>query len=153
MIVPSTVSDDEELGRCVVSKRAALRAREGRGVVKLLTPRRGDRRISVDRLSIAPLADAVANGRRVAAARQEGIIRTSGQPSRDVDFCGWITVAALAVRSADCECIASPIERPNSASNPYHADIVMPESVMDDDFERVRYAQELEESATWRKGP
>lgn len=153
MSVPTEIADDEELGRCVVSKRAARRAREGRGLAKLLTPRQGERRMSVDRLTIAPLADAIANGRRVAAARQEGICRASGQKSRDVEFGGWVTLSARAVRGADCECVASPIEKPVGPGNPYHADIVMPESVLEDDLERVRYAQELEESAGWRERP
>lgn len=153
MIVPSEIADDEELGRCVVSKRVAHRVREGRGLAKLLTPRKGESRISVDRLTIAPLADAIANGHRVAAARQEGICRASGQKSRDVEFCGWITLSARAARSAECECIASPIEKSAGPGNPYHADIVMPESVIEDDLERVRYAQELEESAAWRGKP
>lgn len=153
MTIPSEIADDEELGRCVVSKRAAHRAREGRGLAKLLTPRQGERRISVDRLTIAPLADAIANGHRVAAARQDGIIRTSGQPSRDVEFRGWVTLSAQSARDADCECIASPIEESAGARNPYHADIVMPESVLEDDPERVRYAQALEESAAWRERP
>lgn len=116
-------------------------------------PKRGERRLSVDRLSFAPLPDAITNGERVAQARQQGNLRTAGKPSSDIHFCGWGVISVLATRETDCAVEATPIEGEHGTGNPYHADIVLPTQVETDDIERKRYAQRLARSAVWRGRP
>lgn len=143
----------EELGRVITSRREAKRVRRGRSPVRSFLPKRGERRLSVDRLTFAPLAEAIANGERVAQARQQGHLRTAGRPSTDVHFCGWSVISVLAARATDCSVEATPIEGEHGTGNPYHADIVLPRRVETDDIERKRYAQRLARAAVWRDRP
>ena len=127
--------------------------RSGRLLVRSFLPRRGESRLSVDRLSFAPLPEAIANGERVAHARQQGNLRTAGKPSSDIHFCGWGVLAVLATRETDCSVEATPIEGEHGAGNPYHADIVLPRRVETDDIARKRYAQRLARAAVRRDRP
>ena len=144
--------DDEELGRIVASRRAARRVARGDLVYRSFLPGKGRNLLSVDRLSRAPLADAVANGERVARAKQQGIVRTGGRPSRDVHFCGWRVLAVRAARAAACRVVAAPIESDHEARNPYHAEILLPAGVETDEA-RKACAQELALAAVWRARP
>lgn len=149
------VADREELGRIISSRDEAKRAMrtEKAVLVPCFLPRRGESRLSVDRLSKAPLDAAAANGERVAQARQRGILRTTGRPSRDIHFCGWVVISAYAARTAGCSVEATPIEGNGDMGNPYHADIVLPKIVETDDEERKEYAQQLALTARWEARP
>lgn len=147
MNIPDRIADDETLGRCVTSKKEADRAKRRRGVAKLLTPRSGT--VSVDRLSLAPDAFAVANGERVATAKREGLKKAGATSAADVAFCGWITVTAQEVRQVGVECRASPTTTP--WCNPYHADIVAP--VEHDPMDSVPWVQSLARRALWKERP
>lgn len=57
------VADDEDLGRIVATKKEAQKARNKK-LFRLFLVKPGERRLSVDRLSVAPLSDAVSNGAR-----------------------------------------------------------------------------------------
>lgn len=150
-----TVADPEKLGRVVSSRddaRTAMRA-EDPALVPHFLPRRGESRLSVDRLSRAPLAAAVAYGEAVALARQRGIVRTTGKRSRDIHFCGWVVISASAARTAGCSVEATPIEGNDGIENPHHADIVLPKTVETDEEERKEYAQLLALAARWEARP
>lgn len=147
MDVPDRIADEETLGRCVTSNREANRAKHGHGVAKLLTPRSGT--VSVDRLSLAPGAFAVANGERVAMARRDGLKKTGTTSTADISFCGWITVTAREVRQVGCECQASPTTTP--WRNPYHADIVA--QVEHDPLGAMSWVQRLARRAIWKARP
>lgn len=147
------VADEEDLGRIVASKRDAKKAQTQSNLLRFFTVKPGESRLSVDRLSVAPASDAVSNGERVARLRQMGMVRTAGRPSRDIRFYGWVVVSAGAVRSGRCEVEATPIHGAPDESNPYHADIVLPDRVKTDDDERLKCALRLALTAVWRDRP
>ena len=147
------VADEEDLGRIVASTRDAKKAPIQEHRMRFFMVKSGESRLSVDRLSVAPASDAVSNGERVARLRQMGMVRTTGRPSRNIRFCGWVVVSAGAARSGGCEVEATPIYGDSEESNPYHADIVLPDRVKTDDEERKKYALRLALTAVWRDHP
>ena len=97
----------------------------------------GVAKISVDRLSIAPLAE---------AERISVEIATGRGPKRK--FHGWAAVDARSARTSERKVEASPIP-----ANPFHADIILPDRAMEDEEEQIRHAQELADNSSWRKAP
>ena len=133
MSVPDSISHEEELGRSVFSHRHANRALRSSVPHHVFLTKPGDTRISVDRLSVTPPDQAIALA--LAAATDRG--RT---------FYGWATVNADAVRSNGRNVMATPVPD----KNPYHADIILPESAASDREEQTRHAQELADASRWR---
>ena len=66
---PYRIASDEDLGRSVFSSRHAKRARRHTVPLHVFLTRRGDTRISVDRLSVAPPSKALASAEAAAASR------------------------------------------------------------------------------------
>lgn len=116
----------------VSSLRKKTHKRCGTNLYRLFLVKPRERRLSVDRLSVAPPSDAVSNGERVARLKQMGVVRTTGKPSRSVGFRGWAVISARAARSVECEVEATPILGDPEESNPHHADIVLPGRVETD---------------------
>ena len=133
---PTSIAAWEELGRGVYSGRYARRCRRNRIPVKVFLERLGKLKISVDRLTIAPLDEAD----DIAAARSVG---------RDGDFHGWAVVAAEAAKGDTRTVVASPILN----ENPYHADIVLPPDAAADREEQAWHAQQLADSSYWQERP
>ena len=129
------VGDWEELGRCVFS-RSHLRKAANTGVVpyQAFLEQAGKRDISVDRLNCGTPAKAAAIAYRVAAQRD---------PVRN--FYGWAVVGAEQVRKAGCGVEDSPLP-----GNLYHADIMLPDSIMESRDEQEHYATTLAGMAKWR---
>ncbi len=98
--------------------------------------REGQTRISVDRLSVASQSKAPA-------------LAQTAVPDRGRKFYGWAAVAACAVRSNGRDVVATPI----LGRNPYHGDIVLPDSATVDREEQTRHAQELADASHWRPCP
>lgn len=138
---PGPVSDWEELGRRVFSENVARRAARGRIRPSVFQERTGNRNLSVDRLTTAGsvgLAAVVEDAKQAAASRQ--------QPPNT--FCGWAVVTAEAVISAGCITEDSPL--PN---NRYHANIILPDSAMENEDAQWEYATNLARGATWKPCP
>ena len=138
---PGPVSDWEELGRRVFSRSEARKAADGRIQPKIFLERLGNRKLSVDRLTppeTAGIAAVVEDARKAAANRQ--------QPPNT--FCGWAVVTAEAVIRVGCEVKASPL--PN---NRYHANILLPDSAMENEEAQRGYAVTLAGRATWKPCP
>jgi hypothetical protein len=137
MTVPGNISTEEPLGRRVFSNTSAKRARRSKVPHReFLITKPGETFISVDRLGMAPLDE-------VAALAQEASV------SRDRQFYGWASVAAReAGGNGRRRVIASPQD-----GNPYHADIVLPDSAATDRGERIRHAQELADASCWIESP
>lgn len=133
--VPADVALEEELGRGVASSKGAARAKRSRVPFREFLPQSGETNISVDRLSVAPLNDALA----IAEARDTARGRT---------FYGWVVVTAESAGENGRQVVASPVY-----DNPYHADIVLPQSVAQDRDSQKRHAQELADSSRWRGIP
>ena len=134
MDIPEGVNPSEELGRGVSSSRIARRARRPNFQVpsNVFLPPRGERNISVDRLSIAPHSEAVE-------------IADSRDAARGRTFYGWALTAASTIADNGRSIVASPVQ----GVNPYHADIVLPENVVHDREEQKRHAQELADASYW----
>ena len=135
---PGPVGEWEELGRAIFFRSHRRRA-SNTGLIpyQAFLEQAGERRISVDRLTRAPLPDVAANARRVGEQRD---------PPRN--FYGWAVVRVSQVRNAGCEVEDSPLP-----GNPYHADIVLPDSIEDNRDEQELYAVMLAGMARWRPCP
>ena len=130
------VGDWEELGRGVLSSSQSRRAaRKVPFHVFLEQP--GERKISVDRLTLAPPAEAAANAGRVAAQRN---------PPRS--FYGWAVVSAERVRAAGCAVQSSPLP-----DNRYHADIILSDDAVANADAQKEYAIKLAGMSTWQPYP
>ena len=133
------ITDTEELGRGIFSGQQARLSRQHGIPASVFRERDGHRGISVDRLSVAPIDQAVKNGEAIANARG---------PNRT--FYGWAVISATDVRKIGCDVEAAPLA---DGSNPYHANIILPESVVADSGEQDQYAQRLAIKASWKERP
>ena len=133
---PPPINESEELGRGVFSSRDARAAERGQIRATVFLERPEVREISVDRLTLAPLDEAVAIADAVAAGRE-------GNRS----FYGWAVMTAAEVIGVGCAVVASPLQW-----NLYHADIVLPEPAVDE-WEQRQYALELAARAIWLGRP
>lgn len=129
----SPIASDEDLGRGVFSSKQARRARSAGVRLNVFLERPGQLKISVDRLSLAPVDVADAMAESVAAAR-------------GANFYGWAVITAGAA-SADGRCVlATPLP-----DNPYHADIVLPELAAHNLRTQREHAQKLADASRWRE--
>ena len=133
--IPETIAPWEELGRGVFSSKHAERARRSRVPHHVFLTPPGKSDISVDRLGVSPIEDAAAIGDSVAAARS-------------ATFYGWAVVSADGASSSGRRVDSAPL-----LENPYHANIVLPESAAEDREEQKRHAQELADASLWRGRP
>ena len=132
--VPDSIQSDELLGREVFTRRHKNRA-ENCGKIHLdvfLDVRVTE--LSVDRLQYAPDSEAVEIGDRNAANRGSG--RT---------FYGWAVLTVVSASQDQRRVRPSPLP---DGTNPYHADIVLPEDA-DPEF----HARQLAECSCWRPHP
>ena len=67
---------------------------------------------------------------------------------REVTFYGWAAIAAKDAESNGRQVVATP-----QPDNPYHADIILPNSTVEDRDEQVRHAQELADESCWCERP
>ena len=130
MINPSNLTPDEELGRRVSSSKDSRMARRGNIPLRLFA-RRDTRELSVDRIREDWLPEVTA----IAVNYDEG---------RNRNFYGWAIVAQDVASSNGRHIELSPQE-----DNEYHADIVLPDSVLSDKNELERHALELSAEARW----
>ena len=135
MTVSEHIEAQENLGRGVFSSRNRDRARRARVPHHVFLEREGRTTISVDRLDLAPLAEAAATALRVAH-------------DRGATFYGWAVVTA---RKAGAD--GRHVRASAQPDNPYHADIVLPDLAAEDREEQKRHAQELADVSSWREHP
>ena len=128
------VKPSEELGRGVFSSGIARKSRRSVPHTAFLE-RQGNATISVDRLTVAPRADALDHARDVAAQRG----RT---------FYGWAVVTAAQAASSGRRVLATP-----QKDNPFHADIELPDPAQDEREDQIRHARELADASHWRAVP
>lgn len=133
MTVSDQVEAQENLGRGVFSSKYRRRARRTRVPYHVFLEREGKTTISVDRLDLAPPAEAAATAVRVAN-------------DRGAKFYGWAVVTAQQAGASGRHVRASA-----QPDNPYHADIVLPDLAADDREEQQRHAQELADGSSWRE--
>ena len=132
MSVPKLVALDEDLGRDIFSSKHAKRARRSRVPYHVFLERCGERKISVDRLSVAPANESEAIADRTARARGRS-------------FYGWAVVRADTATSDGRRVLGTPLP-----DNPYHADIQLPARAADDRDEQKWHAKFLASRSHWR---
>ena len=132
--LPDSIAPTEELGRSVFSRRDT-----GRSITpaRVFLERPHSSEISVDRLTYAPANIATEISDRTARARG----RT---------FYGWAVVTADKATDDRRRVSATPLP---DGSNPYHADIILPESVVTNRDEQLYHAQRLADASRWRRRP
>ena len=135
-VPPSHVTETEELGRGVFSSQQARLSRQNSVPASVFRERDGHREISVDRLSLASVDQAVKNG--------DAISKTRG-PNRT--FYGWAVIPAIDMRNIGCDVEAAPLA---DGTNPYHANIILPEAAIADSGEQDQYTQRLAIKASWK---
>ena len=133
---PGSIASSEVLGRGVFGSRARDRAAKGRVPTSVFF-QPGTVELSVDRLTHAPPEKAA----------QLGEVRAE---KRGATFYGWATIVASGVTEAGLEVVASPLP---DGTNPYHADIVLPSSVVDCEAEAKTHAGDLAERSKWKPRP
>lgn len=133
------MSSDETLGRGVFSSKQARQAKNGIVPRRVFLERHGEVSISVDRLDFAELEEMAALGDKVAVGRSVG---------RKVTFYGWAVIAAEDAGSSERQVVVTP-----QPDNPYHTDIILPDSTAEDRDEQIRHAQELADASRWRERP
>lgn len=128
------VERSEELGRGVFSSGAARRSR--RSVPhSVFLESVGNPVISVDRLSVAPPAEALDHARIVASRRGRS-------------FYGWAVVVAEQAAASGRRVSATP-----QPDNPFHADIRLPDSTQEDRDNKIQHARELADASRWEPAP
>lgn len=132
MSVSKSVAPEEDLGRSIFSRKNAKRAERSRVPYHVFLERRGERKISVDRLSMAPADKAEAIADCVGAARGRS-------------FHGWAVLSADAAATDGRRVLETPL-----ANNPYHADIVLPALAAAARDEQKRHAKSLATHSYWR---
>ena len=133
MEVPENITPGEDLGRGVFSSRHATCAVRSRISHHVFLEKEGKIKILVDRLTIAPLDTALAIAEKTATVR-------------NANFYGWAAVVANLAETNGRRAVPSPL--PNR-DNPYHADIILPDSAEEDREEQKRHAQELADYSRW----
>ena len=136
--VSENIEPDENLGRGGFSGSHAKRAGRSRIPHHVFLEKPGETKISVDRVSVAPLSAATAIAEKTAAAR-------------NANFYGWATVVAKQAGTNGRQVVSSPLPEQD---NPYHADIllpVLPGSAEESREEQKRHAQELADYSRWRE--
>ena len=128
------VEPSEDLGRGVFSSRTASRSRSSVPHTVFLESA-GKPTISVDRISIAPLADAAGHARDVALGRARS-------------FYGWAVVTAGLAASSGRRVSATP-----QPDNPLHADIELPNPAQEEREDQIRHARELADASRWESAP
>ena len=137
MSLPQNISPNETLGRGVFSSTQARRAERGTIPSHVFLERRGEVTISVDRLDFAEPEQMATLGDKVAVGRSGGR-----------KFYGWAVIAAEAAGSSGRRVVATP-----QPGNPYHADIILPDSAAEDQKKQRHHTQDLTNASRWRKRP
>ena len=129
--IPTIIASDEDIGRRISRRSDQYRVqRSNKSASKIFTPRKGELRLSMDRLTIAPPG-------KISQIAADTISKTTS----DRQFHGWAVVNVQDV-VANGRCVAaSPIP-----GNPYHADIIL----TDDTDDQKSLAVELARLASWR---
>ena len=133
--IPSTVEGAEELGHGIYTSSEKKRAARGE-IPYSVFHERVKNEISVDRLTYAPddVAESLGDQRAVGMGTNRS-------------FYGWAAIKASKAASSDRRVQASAL---SDGSNPYHADILLPDIVNDCKAIHEFHTQELAESACWK---
>jgi len=128
------IKDDDLLGRAIFSRRKAKKARNGNIDFRDFF-KRGSNKISVDRFGFC-------------SDKKLTDIQDENAKSRFGPFYGWLQMTVNTARGIKKTRVVRA--SPEVGKNPYHADIILPDNVKDDD-RRILHAKELasDKSIKW----
>ena len=133
MAIPPEVSEKEQLGRRIFSESDLKRVRRKKtSTYRLFLEKEGVKKLSVDRIEL-PSSKSVLIEICNKAAKER---KASG-------FYGWAVITAEKASMDEREVVSSQLEE-----NPYHADIVLPDSAIKDRDEQKEHAKKLAEKST-----
>lgn len=133
--VPASIAPSEALGRGIFSSSNARKAKNGTVPRRVFLEKWGEKTLSVDRLDCVASETAAALGDSVAA-------------QRNATFHGWAVITAQDAEGSGRRVAATPLDH-----NPYHADIILPDSAVEEQDEQLRHAQELADASRWQSRP
>lgn len=128
MTIPLEVSEKEQLGRRIFSTRRKI-------TYRLFYDNRAKEKLSVDRIDL-PSSISV-------------LIEICNKTVKDrgaSGFYGWAVMTAKEASIDGRKVLSSPLD-----DNPYHANIVLPDSAINDQDERKDHAKKLADKATLHK--
>lgn len=128
------MQSSEKLGRYVLSNTERKKAAKGKMPLGVFLEAPGINSISCDRLSIAPMDEAI-----------QIAIKTASGRTPPKEFHGWAVVRVSKVIEEGCSAVAT-----EEMGNPYHADIVLPDPVIEDRDRQKQYAAKLAKVACWK---
>lgn len=134
-VMRESVNDDDFLGRAVFSGRAEKRARSGCIMHTVFLGQKGNNLLSVDRLGFCSEA-------KLTDIQDKNAELRSKPESKKRSFYGWAKITVATARKNRRTVKPAPLK-----SNPYHADINLPENIDRDD--QKAHAKELASNAEW----
>ena len=133
MDIPSKVSEKERLGRRIFSESDLERIqRKKASTYRLFLEKEGVKKLSVDRIELPSSKNVLIEICNKAAKEREA----SG-------FYGWAVITAEEASMDERE-----VKSSRSEENPYHADIILPDSAIKDRDEQKQHARKLAEKST-----
>ena len=129
--VPENIKDNDLLGRAIFSSTEAKRASSGKIRSYVFIEKPG-KPLSVDRFGFCSQEELTTIQDKNAQQGREGR-----------SFYGWASLKAVDVRKKNRQLRSTPI------SNPYHADIILPEDTNTKD-DQIAHAIDLVESSNWK---
>ena len=133
--IPTIIASNEDIGRRISRRADEYRVRRSnKSASKIFMPRKGEVRLSMDRLTIAPPG-------KISQIAADTIRKTTS----DRQFLGWAVVSVQDVADNGGRVVASPIP-----DNPYHADIILPDDTANVADDQKTLAVELARLASWR---
>ena len=137
--IPSQIGMEEKLGRGVFSSKDAGRASRNQIPASAFVPPKRRLDISVDRLDFVTTEVATSMGDHAAAKRST--------PELERSYYGRVVIKARYAQEDGRIANATP-----HCCNPYHADIVLPDSAMDEEIQN-KHAQQLASASCWEPRP
>ena len=134
MALPTSVADQEILGRRIISSRDAKRARRNTIVPTVFIDGHSVTDISVDRI--------------YGSFENQVLAVALDETPSDRNFYGWVQLTARAARDTNCRVKSSP-----TCKNCFHANIILPSDVSRDTDAEIEKAKELAKASAWLVRP
>ena len=130
-----SINDDDLLGRAAFSSREEKRARSGHIMYTIFLEKEDNNLLSVDRFGFCSEA-------KLTDIQDKNAELRSKTESKRRSFYGWAKITAIIACTKGRTIQSTPLE-----SNPYHADVNLPEGI-DRDGQK-EHAKELASNAEW----
>ena len=134
VVMRKSINDNDWLGRAVFSSKEERRARSGHIMYTIFLEKK-DRSLSVDRFGFC-------SEKKLTVIQDKNAKLRSKTESKQRSFYGWAKITVIIACKNRRTVWPTPLE-----SNPYHADIKLPEGIERD--EQIAHAKELASNSGW----